>query len=128
MAKVWSVGGGKGPQVGGRPSPTVPSAVCRKQAAGFRDKTEREVQLMSQRAERMRGLAPLRTKPKFSVLHGILGFKLLEGTWMVHFLCVVSEPLFCLGDTLFVYFDHCFRSPFFFSFFSLLTPTCLSSK
>lgn len=34
--------------------------------------------------------------------------ELLEGTWMVHFLCVISEPLFCLGDTegvaLFVYF------------------------
>lgn len=32
-----------------------------------------------------------------------------------------SEPLFCLGDTegvaQFVYFDHCFRSPFYFFFF-----------
>lgn len=53
---------------------------------------------------------------------------------MVHFLCVVSEPLFCLGDTegvaQFVYFDHCFRSPFYFFFFFLnqLTSMCLSSK
>lgn len=50
--KYGLLGEGKGPQVGGRPSPTVPSAVCRKQAAGFRGKTEREVRLMSQREQR----------------------------------------------------------------------------
>lgn len=50
---------------------------------------------------------------------------------MVHFLCVVSEPLFCLGDTeewpLFILTTV---SDLHFTFFFLnqLTSMCLSSK
>lgn len=35
--------GGKGSQVGGRSSPTVPSTVCREEAAGFWGRAEWEV-------------------------------------------------------------------------------------
>lgn len=51
-------------------------------------------------AERMKGLSATQYQTRSLVSRmGSCVSELLEGTWMVHFLCVVSEPLFCLGDT-----------------------------
>lgn len=50
------------------------------------------------RAERMTGLSATQYRSLVSRMGSCVS-ELLEGTWMVHFLCVISEPLFCLGDT-----------------------------
>lgn len=48
----------------------------------------------------MQDSALLDAKPKFSVVPGTLWF---QSCWKrhgaLHFLCVISEPLLCLGDT-----------------------------
>lgn len=103
MAKVWSVEGRSAWEGGGHrwgvDSP--PSSRGRLQGASSwvpgRGLAELDIQLTRQRNE---GLST--TQYQTGSLVSCMGScvsELLEGTWMVHLLCVVSEPLFCLGDT-----------------------------
>lgn len=69
----------------------------------------------------MQDSAMLNAKPKFSVVPGTLWFQSCwKGHGVLHFLCVISEPLLCLGghrgSGLSVYFYHCFRSQLYFFF------------
>jgi hypothetical protein len=56
--------GGKGPQVGGKPSPTVPSTVCTEQGLGSGVGLSGDTADKAERAERRKGLAPLSPKPE----------------------------------------------------------------
>lgn len=113
--------GGKGPQVGGKPSPTVPSAVCTEQGLGSGVGLSGGTADKAERAERRKGLVPLSTKPEVQCCAWDLVFQSCwrgHGwyTFCVSFLshCSVWETL-KEWPSLFI-FDHCFKSPFYFFF------------